>query len=252
MVDYVYKSLVKLLKEVPLLHCTMVERVSSGTQVIDSMLLGGYEKGVITTIYGPGGSGKTNLCILCAVSVALNRKKVIYVDTEGNFSLDRLKQITGDYKRVLEKMLFFRPARFEEQKKAFESLKDAIKDSVGIIIVDTIAMLYRLEMARVQEVYGINRELGVQMSYLSEIARKKDLPVLVTNQVYADFDNKNRVNMVGGDIIKYSSKCLIELQTLRNGLRGAILRKHRSLPEGKSAMFRIVEKGIEDVKEKGG
>ena len=36
----------------------------------------------------------------------------------------------------------------------------------------------------------VNRELGRQISYLNEIARKKDIPVLVTNHVYADFEEK--------------------------------------------------------------
>jgi hypothetical protein len=39
------------------------------------------------------------------------------------------------------------------------------------------------------------------------------------------------VNLVGGDILKYWSKCIIELKNER-GKRQAILRKHRSLKEG--------------------
>jgi len=88
--------------------------------------------------------------------------------------------------------------------------------------------------------------LGRQIAYLVEIARKKKIPVLITNQVYADFDNKDKVKMVGGDLLKYGSKCLIELMKFAN-CRGAVLRKHRSLPEGRELKFKIVEKGIEKV-----
>jgi hypothetical protein len=38
------------------------------------------------------------------------------------------------------------------------------------------------------------------------------------------------VNVVGGDILKYWSKCIIELQN-KGGKKKAIIRKHRSLPE---------------------
>ena len=93
--------------------------------------------------------------------------------------------------------------------------------------------------------YGINRALGQQISYLNEIARKKNIPVLITNQVYADFKNKNNVKMVGGDILKYGSKCLIELKNFKNGNRAAIMKKHRSIKQGKNIMYQIVNSGIE-------
>ena len=48
--------------------------------------------------------------------------------------------------------------------------------------------------------------------------------------------------MVGGDILKYWSKCIIELQVMQ-GKRKAILRKHRSLPESEF-LFVITETGI--------
>ena len=219
-------------------------RVSSGS-ILDSILNGGYEKDIVTTIYGPAASGKTLLCLLCAVDVAKS-KKVIYVDTEGGFSLERLKQVCKDYKTVLENIFILNPTNFGEQKESFEKLKNLIDDRVGLVVIDTISMLYRLELGKSDEVYDVNRELGQQISYLSEIARKKNIPVLLTNQVYADFDNKENIKMVGGDILKYGSKCLIEMQAGHKGVRKAILVKHRSLPQNE-ILFRIVNEGITKV-----
>ena len=220
------------------------------------MLDGGYEKDAITTIYGPAGSGKTVLCILCAMNIAKSGKKVIYVDTEGGFSIERLRQICSsiiwDYKKVLENIIFLKPMSFEEQKKSFEKLKDLVNDRIGLIVVDTIAMLYRLELGKSEEVQEVNRELSRQISYLTEIARKKNVPILITNQVYADFDDKNKVNIVGGDILKYGSKCLIELQITPNGNRRLILKKHRSIQPEKELLFKIVEGGIIGTKESKG
>jgi len=101
-------------------------------------------------------------------------------------------------------------------------------------------------------VYDVNRELSKQISYLTEIARKKNIPVLITNQVYADFDAKDKVNIVGGDILKYGSKCLMELQITPNGNRRIILRKHRSIREEKEIIFKIIEGGIIEAKESRG
>ena len=117
-----------------------------------------------------------------------------------------------------------------------------------MIIVDSIAMLYRLEMGRTDDVYEINRDLGLQIGYLIEIARKKNIPVLITNQVYSSFDEREKVNMVGGDLLKYGSKCLIELQKLHSCKRRAVLRKHRSLPEKTEVLFEIVNEGIKEFK----
>ncbi len=223
-------------------------KIPTGSKILDIMLEGGYEKDAITTIYGPAGSGKTVLCILCSVGIAKSGKKVIYVDTEGGFSVERLNQICSsikwDYKKIIENIIFLKPTSFEEQKKSFEKLKELVNDRIGLIVVDTIAMLYRLEMGKSEEFQDVNRELANQISCLTEIARKKNIPILITNQVYADFDMKEKVNIVGGDILKYGSKCLIELQITPNGNRKAIVRKHRSLKSEKEMLFKIVEGGI--------
>ncbi|MBI2541948.1 DNA repair and recombination protein RadB [Candidatus Woesearchaeota archaeon] len=223
-------------------------RLPTGSKILDEMLNGGYEKDVITTVYGPAGSGKTVLCLLCAINVAMKGKKVVYVDSEGGFSFERLKQISShinqDYKKLLDNIIFLKPASFAEQKKSFEKLKDIVNDKIGLIIVDTIAMLYRLELGKNEDIHEVNRELGKQIAYLTEIARKKEIPILVTNQVYSDFDNKDKVNIVGGDILRYGSKCLIELQITPNNNRRLILKKHRSIQPEKEFIFKIVDGGI--------
>ena len=137
-----------------------MNKIPTGSRILDNMLDGGYDPDIITTVYGPGGSGKTVLCLLCAINIAKDGKKVIYVDTEGSFSVERLKQITSsiniDYKKILNNIVFLRPTRFEEQKKSFEKLKDIVTDRIGLIIVDTIAMLYRLELGKNEDVYGFS------------------------------------------------------------------------------------------------
>lgn len=216
-------------------------KVSTGSDVMDWLLEGGYENEIITTIYGPPGTGKTNLCLLCMVNNY--DKKIIYVDTEGSFSITRIKQLADNYEEVLRNIIVLTPTNFDEQKKVFEKLKNLISNKIGLIIIDSIAMLYRLEIGITKDIFKVNRDLGVQLVNLIQIARKFKIPVIVTNQVYADFEDKSKINMVGGDILRYASKCLIELQ--RNDVeKKAILRKHRSLPEGKEVFFTIKDTGI--------
>lgn len=221
--------------------------IHTGNKDLDEFLNGGYEKDIVSTLYGPSGSGKTTLAIIAAANTIKEyKKKVIYVDTEASFSVERLKQIVGaDFKDVLKNMLFLKPVNFKEQQKAFDKLRGLVDDSIGLIIIDTLSMLYRLEMGQTNDIYEVNKKLGRQLSYLTEITRKKKIPVLVTNQVYSNFEEKDKVNIVGGDVLRYSSKILIELQSLKKSIRCMILRKSRSLPEDKMFTFRIIDKGIE-------
>ncbi|MDP2749247.1 MAG: DNA repair and recombination protein RadB [Nanoarchaeota archaeon] len=230
-------------------------KISAGAPILDEFLNGGYEKGIITTIYGPSSSGKTNLCLVCLINfIKTTGKKVIYIDTESSFSVERFKQLDSDFRKTIEKIIFIRPTNFDEQMKAFEKLgkmTDEAKEPFGLVVVDSIAMLYRLEISkRQEEVYDVNRDMSMQLAYLNEVARKKNLPILITSQVYSSFEEKDKIKIVGGDLLKYGSKCLIELQKARNNIRKAILRKHRSLPEEREINFVIREDGIDDFKGK--
>jgi DNA repair protein RadB len=219
-------------------------KVSTGAIFLNDFLHGGYDTDIITTIFGPSGTGKTNLCLLAAVQIAQTGKKVIFIDTEGGIAVERIRQVSTDPEKSLQNIIFFNPLTFADQKEVFATLSGMIGDNTGMVVVDSISMLYRLELGKSEDVYEVNAALGKQMACLVEIARSRKIPVLITNQVYSDFDNRDNVKMVGGDLLKYGSKCLIELQ-LFNNARGLVLRKHRHLPEGQSIKFKIVSTGLE-------
>ncbi len=219
---------------------------------IDILLDGGLETDIITAFYGPAGSGKTNIALVASVAVAKRNKKVIFIDTEGGFSFERIRQLAGKmYEDILKRIILMNPTTFQEQKKYIFVTYDYMKsqpEEIGLIVVDSISMLYRLELGD-YEAREVNRELARQLQILAEIARKHNIPVLVTNQVYSPFEEKEKIEVVGGDLIKYWSKCLVELKIVDLGIREAVLRKHRYLPEGRKIKFRITNKGLELVEE---
>lgn len=233
-------------------------KISTGSYDLNKWLDGGYEEDVITMIAGGPGSGKTNFGILVACSQAKKGNNVLFIDTEGGFSVDRVKQIVGEnYKDYLENIILAQPTSFDEQRKLFLKILDQIKkEHIKLIIVDGMAMLYRLELGdavkskKDSKIKFVNREVAKQMRVLSEIARKKNIPVLITNQVYSSFQSEEdwkkglerETNIVGGDLFKYWSKCIIELKG-SGGKRKAVLIKHRSLAE-KEMNFVIKDLGI--------
>jgi DNA repair protein RadB len=183
--------------------------------------------------------------MLAAVSQAKKGNKVLFIDTEGGFSSERVRQLSPEnYKDVLKNILLLKPTNFSEQKEVFKKISEYLKDEISLIIVDGVAILYRLDFASAREksnedMHKISAELANQMMALAEIARKREIPIIVTNQVYNWEDSQK---MVGGDILHYWGKCLIELKN-EKGKRTAYLRKHRSLPE-KSLDFQVVDSGI--------
>ena len=235
-----------------------VEKISTGSFDLNKWLHGGYEKGIITMIAGPPASGKTNFVLLASCSQAKKGNRVIFVDTEGGFSPERVEQIAGEsYEEIMKNILILNPTNFEEQKKVFVNLlKTVKKEHANLIIVDGMAMLYRLELGDAiqdkddEQVRKVNREVANQMRILAEISRKQEISILISNQVYTEFlsdeDKKKGIkpnaNLVGGDLFKYWSKAIIELKNDR-GKREAILLKNRSLPIKKMG-FEIKDKGV--------
>jgi len=209
----------------------------------DTLLGGGLQSRCITHIYGSPGSGKTNIALM-ATANAVKNGKVIYIDSEGSFSVERLRQISGEkIDEVLKNLMLIEPVEFDEQKVAIKKLNEIVpKSNASLVIVDSIAVFYRLE-----EDKDI-RDLGRQLSQLLRIARRYDIPVLITNQVYTDIDT-GRIVPVGGDVVRYWAKIIIELKKIED-FRIAILKKHKFLPENLKLEFRITDNGIEAIKTK--
>ena len=77
--------------------------------------------------------------------------------------------------------------------------------------------------------------------------RKYDIAVVLTNQIYSaiDGDGNNDVKAVGGTILQYWSKVIIQLERGEEiNQRIATLIRHRSIPEGKKVTFSITSEGI--------
>lgn len=214
-------------------------RLLVGCPPLDDLLGGGVEAGAITLLYGEAGTGKTNFCLQLSTQAALKQKgKVVYVDSEG-VSLERLQQIAGENApRVLKGVLFFSPHNLQEQEKMVRSL-EKIRDA-SLIIVDSINMFYRLGLSE-DGTNNVGRALTNMMGVLLKLSRTRDVPVVITGQVYSAEEGSQAF---GGRIMEHIVKTILRLERMGPGHRQATLIKHRALAEGSRAEFHLTNAGL--------
>lgn len=207
------------------------------------MLEGGFEKGIVTQIYGVAGSGKTNICIQLTIECVRQGQKVIYIDTEGLSPL-RFKQIAGENaKEIARSVIIYEPLSFEEQYAAVKEIEKIAGENIGLVILDSATSFYRFELEDEESGIRSRRELMNQIGFLHALARKHGFVVLITNQVYSDI-NLGGVRPLGGTSLEHISKTILQFERTGEGVRRAIMIKHRSRPEGSSCAFRITGDGL--------
>lgn len=199
--------------------------ISTGSKDLNHFIKG-YPK-LINLIYGEPSTGKTTLALQAAITQAKNNKKIIYMDTENGFSIERIKQLHSRYKTFLENILILRPKSFKEQEKYILNLPD----KVSLIIIDTISYFYREELKN--NVYETNKSLDVQLQKLLELS-KKDIPIIITSQVYTNLQKE--IIPCGNNLVKRFSKNIIKLQKDP--------RKLISETDNKELLIDIKDKGI--------
>ena len=225
----------------------MSEPVSTGCDALDDLLGGGFERGTVSQLYGPPAAGKTNVALSAAVDVAAAGDSVLYIDTEG-LSVDRFQQLietTADEptEEVASRLIITDAVDFDEQQEAVRDAAD-FAERVELIVLDSATGFYRLNRAGDAEGGDSLRAVARQVTELLSLARKHDIAVVITNQVYSDPES-DRVKALGGHTLEHWTGVVVRLDRFRGGNRRATLEKHRAKAAGETATFEITEQGIE-------
>jgi len=190
-----------------------------------------FSKG-INLVYGEAATGKTTIAMQLSLETAKDGRRVIFIDSENGFSLERFKQIAGeDYSGHLGRIFLINVKDFFEQHKAIDSLRK-IKN-LGLVVVDTIGMHYRIAVRN--DYASANRMLDKQFKALQELTRKK-VNVLISNQVYSSVEDKN-IKPLGGNMAKNWAYCVVKLE---NNPRKIAVEK----PLKKELFFEIKNDGV--------
>lgn len=220
-----------------------------GCDPLDDLLGGGFERGTVSQLYGPPAAGKTNVALAAAVQAAATGGLAVYVDSEG-LSLDRFEQVASaaaadagvEVADVTERVVVSEVHDFDEQEEAVRDAAD-FAERADVIVLDSATGFYRLERHGGDEGEAL-RTVARQVTHLLSLARKHDLAVVITNQVFTDPDT-DRARPLGGHTLEHWTGTVLRLDRFRGGNRRATLEKHRSKPAGDRAAFEITDRGLE-------
>jgi DNA repair protein RadA len=242
-----------------------VHRLTTGSSMLDKLLGGGIESQSITEFYGEYGSGKSQICHQLCVNVQLPPEQgglggaALYIDTENTFRTERIFQMAQnvglDPEEAIKKIIFAEAYTSDHQMFLLENADKVIKENgVRLIIVDSLTSHFRSEYLGREMLAERQQKLNKHMHRLIRLARGFNAAAVATNQVMSkpDVFFGDAIHPVGGHIVAHTSHTRVFLRkSARGPVRIARLVSSPHLPEGEG-VFKISERGIEDVNEDGG
>jgi RecA/RadA recombinase len=180
-------------------------RINTGSKRLDGLMGGGIERGAVTGISGPTGSGKTQLCLTLSVTAQQEQEKanvddgcetiipptrVLFIDTGRSFERNQLTSIAQarglDSDAVVDSIAVERIHDFQALEEFIESKLDEFlkknPDTV-LVIVDSILALQPIQRKEGNEEYLSlwQESLDSLMYSLQRAALQYNVAVVIIN-----------------------------------------------------------------------
>lgn len=236
-------------------------RCTTGSKALDDMFAGGIETQAMTELIGDYGVGKTQICLTLAVTAQLSKDQgglegnVIYLDTEGTFSPERVYQIASsmeaDPQRILDGIVMARAYNSDHQCLLIDHLfKKCPEENAKVVVVDSMISHFRGEYIGRESLSERQQKLNEYLHKLLRLGEAYNLAVVITNQVQANpaqfWGDPDRP--AGGHIMAHACTHRVYLRRSKGDTRSAKVIDSPYLPEN-TARFRITERGIEDMEQ---
>jgi len=218
---------------------TVRSKILTGAKELDELLQGGIPTGTFVELYGSPQSGKTQICYTLSANTLLPKDfggleaGVIWLDTEGSFNSQRLKQILSFYQYTynLPKGKLDTSKFVVASARTLAQIEQAIKEAgriipknnVKLLIVDSLMDPFRSEYGGLGQLADRQKHLNRVLHSLMRIAEAYDLAVVYTNQVMANPDPfataMDKVMPVGGFVLGHASDIRLWLRRATSKIR---------------------------------
>jgi DNA repair protein RadA len=234
--------------------------ITTGSKNLDNLFGGkGLETKAITECYGAFGSGKSQLGFSLAVNVQLPEEmggvngKAVFIDTEGTFRPERIKQIANSKglnpENVLKNIFVARAFNSDHQILLMDKIGEMVKNGepIKLIIVDSLTAHFRAEFSGRGQLADRQQKLNKYLHNLMKIAEQCNVAVYVTNQVMANPGMMfgDPTTPIGGNIVGHASTYRVYLRKGKKGSRVAKMIDAPNLPENETIFF-VAPKGVTD------
>jgi len=231
-----------------------IGRMETPIQRLNEVLGGGFEYGSLVELYGPFASGKSQYLFTQSVLEAGKGNFVIFIDTEGTFRYERIRQIAearGIGENSLSSILVKKAASSSELILIIHHLLSLIPKmkeegkSVSLIAIDSIMNVFRSDYVGISELATRQQKLNWCLRTLLNIARANDLVVVYSNQVVGSPSSPIGWIAAGGHVMAHMSTIRISLHR-RGSKRMMRIEDAPHLPKYE-IWFKITERGVEDA-----
>ncbi len=235
-----------------------VNKVTTGSRGLDSLLGGGVETQAITEVFGAYGSGKTQLGHQLAVNATLPVDQgglggeTVWIDTESTFRPERVVQMSLDQEldpeAILQKIHVARAFNSHHQMLLVEKANELVQtDPIRLFVVDSMTSHFRAEYIGRGVLAERQQLLNRHIHDLMRFGDVNNAAIFVTNQVMAKPDAffGDPTRPIGGHVVAHASTFRIYLRKSKGERRIARLIDSPNLPEAE-AIFTITEPGIRD------
>jgi DNA repair protein RadA len=238
-----------------------LDHITTGSKNLDNLLGGkGIETKSITEAFGAFGSGKTQLAFSLAVGVQLPKEKggangkAVYIDTEGTFRPERIRQfaegVGANPDKVLKNILVARAFNSDHQMLLLDKVAELIKggEPIKLIIIDSLTAHFRAEYTGRGQLADRQQRLNKYLHNLMKIAESYNLAVYVTNQVMSDpaqmFGDPTKA--IGGNIVGHACTYRMYLRRGKKDSRVCKLIDSPNLPDNET-VFMVDTNGLRDI-----
>lgn len=237
-----------------------VFHITTGSKAVNNLLGGrGLETKAISEAFGGYGSGKTQLGLTLAVNVQLPLEKggaegkAVYIDTEGTFRPERIRQIAEakgcNPENVLKNIFVARAFNSDHQILLIDKVGEMIKDGepIRLVVVDSLTAHFRAEFSGRGQLADRQQKLNRYLHNLMKMAEQFNLAVFVTNQVMANpaMMFGDPTTAIGGNIVGHASTYRMYIRRSKKNSRVAKLIDSPNLPDNECVFF-VSDAGIVD------